>query len=255
MNPATVSSGIGASIVRGTGAPEPAGQSPVYGYLERPSLVDFPGRMAAVFFTSGCNFRCGFCHNASLLGQRGRQLPWERLASACAQFREQWVEAVVISGGEPTLWPELPRLVAFFRQRGFAVKLDTNGSNPEMLAQLLPQLAYVAMDIKCSHERYPAFVGWRDTARIARSVALLKAWDGEYEFRSTILTSVHNEEEMLRIGDWLDGARRYVLQPFLPHPDLPEPALRQLPRTPPGHLRHLAELLAGQVGELQLRGV
>jgi pyruvate formate lyase activating enzyme len=101
----------------------------VYAYLEKPSMVDYPGRYAAVFFTSGCNFRCGFCHNATLMGRQKAALTWEQLTEAATRFKNNWVNGIVITGGEPTCSDDLVDLIRFFKERfGFAVKLDTNGS-------------------------------------------------------------------------------------------------------------------------------
>lgn len=235
-------------------AAEATALSPVYGFLKAASMVDFPEHLAAVFFTSGCNFGCGYCHNHGNLGVRKPGLSWERLEQVCADFREQWIDGVVITGGEPTLWPELPQLVRLFKEFGFEIKLDTNGSSPEMLELLLPQVDYVAMDIKCALARYPEFVGCAKTESIAKSVALLKAGATAYEFRTTVLEDIHTKTEMAAIGDWIQGALSYVLQPFVPRPDLPDPALRQAARCRPEHLRDLAAVVAGRVDEVVVRG-
>ncbi len=228
--------------------------SPVYGYRKQPTLVDFPGKLAAVFFTSGCNFRCGFCHNYAMLSQRRRGLTWEQLEDACHRFRADWVEAAVITGGEPTLWDDLPALVHHLRSHGFAVKLDTNGSRPDMLAELLPHLDYVAMDVKCSLERYPEFVGYRQPEHIAEAIGILKSATVPHEFRTTIVPGVHDDAEMARIGALLAGARRYVLQPFLPHDDLPDIALRKQSRTTPQHINQAAAQVQPHVHHLITRG-
>jgi pyruvate formate lyase activating enzyme len=234
--------------------PETASRSPVYGYLNRPSMVDFPGRMAAVFFTSGCNFRCGFCHNYATLATRRLGLTWDALDHACAAFREQWVEAAVVSGGEPTLWPELPQVVDRLAHHGLAVKLDTNGTHPEAVERLLPRLGYVAMDIKCSLDRYGSLVHAANPEAVRRSVRLLLRNEVDYEFRTTVLESVHTAPEVAAMAELIRGARRLVLQPFLPREDLPDAALRTAPRTSVAHLRQVAEWLRPHVQELVLRG-
>lgn len=227
--------------------------SPVYSSLRSPSLVDFPGRIAGVLFLAGCNFRCGFCHNAGLLGQPRAGLPWPKLDEICRRYRDNWVTGIVISGGEPTLAPELPRLVDFLRERGFAVKLDTNGSHPEALAPLLPRLDTVAMDIKCSPDTYPALTGWADTQPLRESVAQLREW-GRVEFRTTVIESVHSDDEMRRIGAWLAGAPHYVLQPFVPRDNLPDAAFRDLPATPAERLSELRAIMTAFVERVDVRG-
>jgi len=222
--------------------------------MRNPSLVDFPGRMAAVFFFTGCNFRCGFCHNAPLLATAKAGYTWERLDELCAGFRRQWVEAVVLTGGEPTLAPGLAGAVRFFRQRGFDVKLDSNGSRPDVLASLLDQVHFVAMDVKCSLPRYPEFVGFADTEAVARSIRLLLGSSTPYEFRTTIIEAVHDDAEMQAIGETVRGASSYAVQAFIPRDDLPDPALRTTPRTRPQALQRAARVLRSYVGRVEIRG-
>jgi len=229
--------------------------SPVFAYHSRPSMIDFPGRLAAIFFTAGCSFRCGFCHNAELLGRRKTGLRWSRLESACVHFHKNWVDGVVISGGEPTCFEgELIRLIRFFRQYGFAIKLDTNGSRPDVLEEVLPLVDYVAMDIKCALGRYAEFVGFADADKIARSIELLKTATVAGEFRTTVVEGLHGEEEIAEIGALLAGAKQYVLQPFLPRQDLPDPEFRTRPRTSPAFLKKLVANLAKFDLTVQVRG-
>ncbi len=231
-----------------------AGLSPVCQNLRQPSLIDFPGRLAAVLFLSGCNFNCGFCHNAGLKERRADRVSWDELAARCARFRDQWADGAVITGGEPTIDPELPELVRWLRGAGFAVKLDTNGARPDVLESLLPQLDYVALDIKCSPAGYPRLTGFREVDQIARSAALLRASARDYELRTTLIESFHTDPEVQAMRPLIEGARRYVIQPFLPRPDLPDPALRETPRTAPECLKRVADRVRGWVGELVVRG-
>jgi len=218
--------------------------SPVYGFLKNPSLIDYTGHYSGVMFTSGCNFRCGFCHNAALTRERRPGLSWSKLAAACENFRRQWVDGIVITGGEPTILEgELLDLIKFFLDFGFAVKLDSNGSRPDILAQVLPHLDYAAMDIKCGLERYPGFVGYNHPEKIADSIALLKESNVDYEFRTTVIESVHDESEMLSIAEQIKPARRYILQTFIPRAELPDAELGKLPRTSPDYLTKLKKLL------------
>ena len=222
--------------------------------MANPSLIDFPERLAAVAFTSGCNFSCGFCHNASLLADAHCGYTWDELGERCLQYRRDWVDGVVVSGGEPTLSAELPELLEFLRGFGFAIKLDSNGSCPDMLARCLPLVDYVAMDVKCALSSYPALTGFEDPERIAESVALLKAQARDYEFRTTVLGSFHTDDEMREIAALIQGARRYVLQAFVPRDGLLSATYRQEPRTPPGRLTSLAETMAGCAADILVRG-
>jgi pyruvate formate lyase activating enzyme len=227
----------------------------IYAYLEKPSMVDYPKRFAAVFFISGCDFACGFCHNAALMGKRQAGLSWEKLTSACSKFKKDWVNGVVITGGEPTSADDLVKLVRFFKERfGFAVKLDTNGSNPERLTECLPLVDYVAMDIKCGWSAYPEFVEFPDIGKIQQSIDMIRAEANDYEFRTTVIETIHTDEQMAEIYDAIKGSRRYVLHAFIPRDELPEEQYRNAPRTTSARLHELKNLMAGCADEILLRG-
>jgi len=244
---------VAESDVAGLSSPPADELSPVVAFLKQPTLVDYPGHLAVVCFLSGCNFRCGYCHNAALLATRRAGLPWDRLERALARFRQNWVDAVVLTGGEPTLTPELPELIRRLKQLGFAVKLDTNGSCPDALAAVLPAVDYVALDIKCSAARYAGLTGFADTALISRSLDLLRARAGACEIRTTLLEDIHDDAELHRIGAWVRGLGRYVLQPFVPRADLPDPLRRDQPRTPPARLLAAQALLRAYAGDVVCR--
>ncbi|MCX7006159.1 MAG: anaerobic ribonucleoside-triphosphate reductase activating protein [Kiritimatiellaeota bacterium] len=229
-------------------APRHPTLSPVAAYLKQPTLVDFPGRLAAIFFLSGCNFRCGYCHNAALLAAHRDGMTWDRVEQACVNFRKHWADGVVITGGEPTLSPELPELIRRLKRHGFAIKLDTNGSRPDILAAVLAEVDYVALDIKCSQTTYPRLTGFTEVGRIAQSLDLIR-----YELRTTLLEDFHTDDDLRKVGQWIAGASRLVLQPFLPREDLPDPELRQRPRTAPDRLRAAADLLRPHVREIICR--
>ena len=226
----------------------------VYGFLKSPSMVDFQGHLAAVFFTSGCNFACGFCHNAALMAKQQAGLSWDRLKRAVENFQRNWVDGVVITGGEPTLAPDLGDLIEYFRARGLAVKLDTNGSRPDVLREVLPQVDLVAMDVKCSAEQYPGFVGFQEPDRIRESIRLIKEGAPAHEFRTTVLDSFHTDAEIERIGALIASASRHVVQAFVPREDLPDPDLRTVPRTSPDRLSEVRQLLEPYVEKVVIRG-
>jgi pyruvate formate lyase activating enzyme len=226
--------------------------SPVHAYLRRPSLIDFPGQLAAVFFISGCNFRCGYCHNAFLAATPLR-LTWQRVKDACNAFRDHWVTGAVISGGEPTLSPELPEMVRLLKRFGWAVKLDTNGSRPDVLAALIQDLDYVAMDIKCAPRDYPALTGFDDVRLISDSAAILRHSARNYEFRTTVPSEGFTREAAAGMAALLGPARRYVLQPFIPRNNLPDPRLRSLPRTSPDTMAQFADWCRESAEEVIIR--
>jgi len=229
--------------------------SPVFGILQNASMVDYPGRMAAVLFLSGCNFRCGFCHNAKLMGRVVMEgLSWADVEATCRKFRENWVQSMVVTGGEPTLHPGIFELVDRLKGWGFAVKLDTNGSRPEVLEELLPQVDYVAMDVKFAPEEYEERTGFGRIEALSRSMDLIRGTSVGYEFRTTVIDAWHNEDKMRAIGEWVRGARRHVLQGFVPHENLPDPSCRVMKETPSATLHRLADVLRGYVEQVDVRG-
>ncbi len=217
-------------------------------------MVDYPKHFAAVFFTSGCNFSCGFCHNAALMGKKQAGLSSERLEAACATFRKDWVNGVVITGGEPTLADDLVELIHFFKKFGFAVKLDTNGSNPERLADCLPLVDYVAMDVKTGFSGYEELVHFSDTGKIQQSVELIRTQAKDYEFRTTVIDSFHSDTQMDEVGKIIAGSKRLALQAFIPRDDLPGKPFRAIPRTTSARLHGLRDRLEGCADEIVLRG-
>lgn len=228
--------------------------SPVSAWVKHPSMVDWPGHMAGVLLVTGCNFRCPFCHNAPLLASPREGLAWDVLESLLRRFRDHWVDAVVISGGEPTLRPDLPRLVRFLRDRGFRVKLDTNGSRPDALEAVVELVDYVAMDVKCAPDRYPGLVGFAEPDRIVRSIGIIRRCAADYEFRTTVAAPLHDDGHMDEIAELVRGSRRWVLQRFEPRGELLHPECRNWPRTPPSRLRSLRTRLAPVAREVLVRG-
>ena len=229
--------------------------SPVYGFLQNASMVDYPGKMAAVFFLSGCNFRCGFCHNAKLMGRVDAPgLPWSEVEGACKRFRDNWVQGAVVTGGEPTLNPGVFQIVDKLREWGFLVKLDTNGSQPRVLEKLLPLVDYVAMDVKFAPADYARHAGFDDIDALTESIRLIQARAKGYEFRTTVIEAWHDEERMHHIGNWVRGAKLHVLQAFVPRDDLPDPVCCRMTETRAEVMHPLADILSGYVGRVEVRG-
>lgn len=218
-------------------------RSPVHGILKNTSLVDFPGHLSVVLFLPGCNFNCGYCHNGELRRADLPRLTWTQLEASLRTHKENWADGAVITGGEPTLSPQLPELIDRLRSMSFAIKLDSNGSRPEILETLLSQIDYLAMDVKCAPASYPALTGWHDTDALGRSFDLLKARRCPGEMRTTVLTHLHTDEEMTTIAQWITGAPAWHLQAFVPRDALPDPKLCSLPRTPAERLHQLASQL------------
>jgi len=218
-------------------------------------MVDYPKHFAAVFFISGCGFSCGFCHNAALMGKQQAGLSWDKLEAACSKFKKDWVNGVVITGGEPTSASNLVELIRFFKERfGFDVKLDTNGSNPARLAECLPLVDYVAMDVKCGFSAYAQVAGFSNTGKIQESIDLIRAEAKDYEFRTTVIETVHTDEQIDEVKEIIDGSKRYALQAFIPRDELPDPTYRTLPRTTSARLHEIKDRMAGCAEEILLRG-
>lgn len=193
--------------------------------LQKMTLLDFPGKVACTVFLQGCNFRCPFCHNSSLLGA-GEDTPIspEELLTFLKK-RQGLLDGVCITGGEPTLSPELRPLLQEIKALGFAVKLDTNGSRPEILKELVNDglVDYVAMDIKNCPDRYRETTGCDrlDLSKIEESMVFLMEGDLDYEFRTTVVQEFHTAQDMDSIGRWFRKlcpdreVKKYFLQPFV----------------------------------------
>lgn len=184
--------------------------------FEKLSLVDYDGYTACTIFTPGCNLRCPFCQNASLLNSAEYFIPEEEIF-AHLKKRKGLIDAICISGGEPTLFEDLPDFIREVRTYGVRVKLDTNGTNPTMLRALLEEnlLDYVAMDIKNAPQKYDLTAGCRlDFSKIEESICLLKNSSIGYEFRTTVVAEFHEEEDIRAICNLIDGAPAYYLQQF-----------------------------------------
>ena len=190
------------------------------GGLQKLSLVDFPDNLAATIFLNGCNFRCPFCHNAGLV------LPSQLQNNYCIEdvldflkTRKGKLDGICITGGEPLINKDILDLIAPIKEMGFNVKLDTNGSFPDLLLKIIDSglIDYVAMDIKNSKEKYPLTVGIEnyDVKPICESVEILKSDIIDYEFRTTVVNELHDKDDFVSIGEWINGAKRYFLQTFV----------------------------------------
>ena len=193
--------------------------------LQKLTLLDYPGHTACTVFTARCNWRCPFCHNASLVLRPEEQpvIDQEEFF-AFLKKRRGLLDGVAVTGGEPTLNRDLPDFLRRVKEQGFETKLDTNGTNPAMLREILSAgLAdYVAMDIKAGRDNYPAVTGTvrPGLAAVEESVELLKACGVEHEFRTTVVRELHSEADFADIGRWLRGEERYFLQAFKDSGDL-----------------------------------
>lgn len=216
--------------------------TPLYSYMKNPSLIDFPNEMAVIFFVSVCNFRCRFCHNRSLIDKKHNLFSYGYLKEILKKYKDNWTEAVVISGGEPCCHPKLYNLLKFISDLGFKIKLDTNGSFPERLQEVLPLVDYVAMDLKASFENYEKLVSFSDMDKIKKSIEILKLSKKPFELRTTILESFHTKDEIKKMIPILYGVKKYILQPFIPREEVLDEKLRNEERTSKRYLEELQML-------------
>jgi len=182
--------------------------------LQKTSLADFPDRVASVLFTPGCNLRCPFCHNWRVVVEPKPPFLNEETILKILDERKGFVDSVVVSGGEPTIHRDLPRLLAKLKDRGFMIKLDTNGFNSQVLEECLPFVDFVALDVKTSLGKYGR-LGAGDTGEFVRTVEMLKTGKVDYEFRATVVPGFVDAEDVPRIGELVRGARAFVFQQFV----------------------------------------
>ena len=192
--------------------------------LQKLTLLDYPGRVACTVFTSGCNFRCLFCHNASLLDtQSGEGALTEAAFFEYLNRRRTMLEGVCVTGGEPTLQRDLPAFLARIHECGLSVKLDTNGSNPALLRRLIEEglVDYVAMDLKNAPEGYAHTSGNASClGAVTESAALLRESAVPHEFRTTVVSELHDEAAIRGIGQAFGGESPYFLQKFADSGDI-----------------------------------
>ena len=188
--------------------------------IQKLTLLDYPGVVACTVFTAGCNFRCPFCHNAMLV------LP-EQIDDECLtddevfgflKKRKGVLDGVAVTGGEPLLHADMPEFLARVKELGYKIKLDTNGSNPELLSEIVKNklVDRVAMDIKNAPEEYARTIGLKsfDIAPVERSKEMLLRGDIDYEFRTTVVKGIHTKESLVGDAKWIEGAKEYYLQQF-----------------------------------------
>lgn len=228
----------------------------VYG-LQKLTLLDYPGKMAATIFTGGCNFRCPFCHNRSLvfLNENEGEIDQDIIFDYLEQ-RKKMLDGVCITGGEPLLHKGLEGFIRTIKDKGLLVKLDTNGTNYEGLKNLVEQglVDYVAMDIKNTLDKYAETVGLGqfDTSQIEKSVAYLKEGHVDYEFRTTVVKEFHEDTDFEKLGEWLKGANHYYLQNFETQGTCIKEGLHEIGND---RLKEIENIVRPYVKEIAIRGI
>lgn len=208
--------------------------------LQKVSLVDYDGQIAATIFTSGCNFACPFCHNAGLVHQTESIIPQDEILDYLNK-RKNVLTAVCISGGEPTLHKDLPELIKKIKQLGYLVKLDTNGTNLPMLKELVDNqlIDYVAMDIKNSFDKYDLTTGIVAHTNIKDTIDYIMSCGIDYEFRTTLIKNYHNETSIKKISQIISGAKRYFLQKFVDNDNCLSKGLEAIDHITAEHFRDI----------------
>lgn len=227
--------------------------------LEKFSLIDFPGHLSAVGFTYGCNMRCPYCHNPELVTEK---LETSRITSASdvLKFLESRIDKLdgfVVTGGEPTMHTGLVEFLTSVKDMGFKTKIDTNGSNPVVIQELLDSelVDYWAVDVKYGNELYKqGFNGGVKIADISRSLALIKLGAKDYEFRTTVTRGIHDEKAMLEIGELISGAKRYFIQNFVAGKTI-DPTLDKSSSFTIQELKGFKKLMKNFAGEIEIRNV
>ena len=225
--------------------------------LNKTTLLDYPGRVAATIFLGGCNFRCPFCQNSSLVLHPSMQPEIsEEEVLTFLRKRTGILEGVCISGGEPTLSTDLEGFIQKIRQLGYPVKLDTNGSHPEVLKNLAEKnlIQMTAVDIKACRENYPSLTGLLqpDLDAVQETVDFLLHGNLDYEFRTTVVRELHNEEDFLKIGTWLKGAKTYYLQAYKDSDEVLQPGFSSYSLE---ELEHFRDILLKNISKVEIRGI
>lgn len=224
--------------------------------LEKLSLVDYDGKVAATVFTGACNFKCGFCHNGPLVVDvNNLQSMSEEDILSYLNTRKGILDGVCITGGEPTLHKDLPLFIEKIKNIGLSVKVDTNGTNPEMIKTLYENgLAdYFAMDIKNDKDNYAKTIGFKEynTAKIEKSVEYFLSGNTDYEFRTTLINEYHMAENMKNIALWIKGAKKYFLQKYK---EVETCLTHDLSGVPDNTAKEFIEVIKPYIPSVKLRG-
>lgn len=222
--------------------------------IDKFSLLDFEDKVSCVLFSKACNFRCPFCHNGLTVLEADTFIPFDDIL-AYLRNRTGLIDAVVVSGGEPTLMGDLKEKITKLKEMGFLIKLDTNGTNPEVIKDLYEShlIDYVAMDIKNSFEKYPLTVGMKvvDINKVKESINYLMTSGIDYEFRTTLIEEFHNEEDIKKIGELIKGAKRLYLQKYVDRESCIKHGFHEIKEET---VKKYKDILLQYVNKVELRG-
>lgn len=227
----------------------------VIGGLQKSSLIDYPEKISAIIFMQGCNFKCPYCHNPELINKTDSTSLEVESVIQFLKKRQDKLDGVVITGGEPTLQKDLPDFIKRIKELNFAVKLDTNGTNPKMLKELLDEklIDYVAMDIKAPLDKYAEIVCANvNKDSILKSIEILKNSDIKHEYRTTVVKSQLSLSDFEKIGELINDSEKYYLQRFLPSKVLNETFLNEVTYTDEEFIP-IIKMLKKYVKQVELR--
>lgn len=230
---------------------------PIIHGLNKTTLLDYPGRVAATIFLGNCNFRCPFCQNSGLVLHSSQEpvIPTDEVLDFLKK-RQGILEGVCISGGEPTLCPDLKDFIQQIRSLGYPVKLDTNGTHPALLKELFAEdlIQMTAVDIKACPDNYPSLTGLLhpDLEAVRETVDFLLHSRVDYEFRTTVVRELHNEQDFIQIGQWINGAKAYYLQAYKDSDEVMQPGFSSYSQE---ELEHFRSILLRTIPLVEIRGI
>ena len=229
--------------------------------VQRTSLVDWPGKICSTVFIAGCNFRCGFCHNPELVLpeeiEKVEAMTETELLTQLVE-RKRFIDGVCITGGEPLMSPGIVKLIRKIKDKGFAVKLDTNGSVPTLLHKLIVEglVDYVAMDIKAPKEKYKQATGSDiNIDLIERSINILKESSIEYELRTTVVKGLLDKNDIISIADWIKGVKAYYFQQFVSTEKILNPKMKGVEPYSGEQLNEMLNTVKNKFEKTGVRGV
>lgn len=222
--------------------------------IDKFSLLDYDENVSVVLFAPTCNFRCPFCHNGQSVLENNLAIPFDEILEFL-KTRTGLIDAVVVSGGEPTLMNDLVTKIEKIKELGFKIKLDTNGTNPDVLRELLRKnlLNYIAMDIKNSEDKYAETVGVTNPllSKIKESISIIMNSGINYEFRTTLVAEYHSKESIEKMGELIKGANKLYLQKFVDREGVIKKGLHPVEEV---WALSFKEILLGYVKQVELRG-
>ena len=231
---------------------------PIKGF-QKTSLIDYPPYTSSVIFLGGCNFRCGFCHNPDLVlaADSIKNIEVEAVLGHLKK-KKNWIEGVCVTGGEPTIYPDLVKFLSELKKHGFFVKLDTNGTNPDMLKHLIDNklVDYIAMDIKAPLDKYEEVIRMNiDEKALQKSIDIIKNSGIDYEFRTTVIPGLINKEDIQKIGEWLEGSKRFCIQQFRNTKDLIDKELKKKDPYAQKELEEFSEIARPYFEDIEIKNV